>query len=53
VPRLVLLHWWSRAKQFLSVKTVEMTLTKTYRKLGIRSRAQLPSRLDDLDACEG
>jgi DNA-binding CsgD family transcriptional regulator len=33
------------AQLFLSVKTVEATLTRTYRKLGIRSRAQLASGL--------
>ncbi|MEW5808622.1 MAG: AAA family ATPase [Actinomycetota bacterium] len=32
---------------FLSPKTVEMNLSKVYRKLGIRSRAQLHSRLQD------
>ncbi|MCG7592727.1 LuxR family transcriptional regulator [Mycobacterium sp. PSTR-4-N] len=32
---------------FLSPKTVEMNLSKVYRKLGIRSRAQLHSRLRD------
>ncbi|MGE5830591.1 MAG: helix-turn-helix transcriptional regulator, partial [Micromonosporaceae bacterium] len=30
---------------FLSVKTVEATLTRIYRKLGVRSRTQLSSRL--------
>jgi DNA-binding CsgD family transcriptional regulator len=30
---------------FLSVKTVEATLTRVYRKLGVRSRTQLSSRL--------
>lgn len=33
------------AKMFLSVKTVEATLTRIYRKLGVRSRTQLSSRL--------
>ena len=30
---------------FLSVKTVEASLTRIYRKLGVRSRAQLASLL--------
>ena len=30
---------------YLSVKTVEATLTRVYRKLGVRSRTQLSSRL--------
>ncbi|MEH3138859.1 MAG: LuxR C-terminal-related transcriptional regulator [Mycobacterium kyogaense] len=34
-------------KLFLSPKTVEMNLSKVYRKLGIRSRAQLHRRLQD------
>jgi DNA-binding CsgD family transcriptional regulator len=38
------------AEQFLALKTVEMTLSKVYRKLGIRSRAQLHSRLDGADS---
>ena len=33
------------AQMFLSVKTVEATLTRVYRKLGVRSRTQLSSRL--------
>lgn len=33
---------------FLSPKTVEMNLSKVYRKLGIRSRAQLHTRLHDM-----
>jgi DNA-binding CsgD family transcriptional regulator/tetratricopeptide (TPR) repeat protein len=33
---------------FLSVKTVEATLTRVYRKLGVRSRTQLSSRLVNL-----
>ena len=32
-------------RMFLSVKTVEATLTRMYRKLGVRSRTQLSSRL--------
>jgi DNA-binding CsgD family transcriptional regulator len=32
-------------RMFLSVKTVEATLTRIYRKLGVRSRTQLSSRL--------
>ena len=32
-------------RMFLSVKTVEATLTRMYRKLGVRSRTQLTSRL--------
>jgi DNA-binding NarL/FixJ family response regulator len=34
---------------YLSVKTVEATLTRVYRKLGVRSRTQLSSRLPALD----
>jgi DNA-binding NarL/FixJ family response regulator len=34
---------------FLSVKTVEATLTRVYRKLGVRSRTQLSSRLPAAD----
>ncbi|WP_344088028.1 AAA family ATPase [Luedemannella helvata] len=33
------------AQLFLSIKTVEATLTRVYRKLGVRSRTQLSSRL--------
>jgi DNA-binding NarL/FixJ family response regulator len=33
---------------YLSVKTVEATLTRIYRKLGVRSRTQLSSRLPDV-----
>ncbi|MFK3985605.1 AAA family ATPase [Micromonospora sp. NPDC050397] len=33
------------AELFVSVKTVEATLTRVYRKLGVRSRTQLSSRL--------
>ena len=33
------------AQLFLSVKTVEATLTRVYRRLGVRSRTQLASRL--------
>lgn len=33
------------SRMFLSVKTVEATLTRIYRKLGVRSRTQLSSRL--------
>lgn len=33
------------ARMFLSVKTVEAALTRVYRKLGVRSRTQLSSRL--------
>jgi DNA-binding CsgD family transcriptional regulator len=35
------------AQLFLSVKTVEASLTRIYRKLGVRSRTQLSSRLTD------
>jgi DNA-binding CsgD family transcriptional regulator len=38
------------AEQFLALKTVEMTLSSVYRKLGIRSRAQLHSRLNGEDS---
>jgi len=38
------------AEQFLALKTVEMTLSNVYRKLGIRSRAQLHPRLDGADS---
>jgi DNA-binding CsgD family transcriptional regulator len=37
------------AEQFLAVKTVEMTLSNVYRKLGIRSRTQLRPWLDGGD----
>jgi DNA-binding CsgD family transcriptional regulator len=37
---------------YLSVKTVEATLTRVYRKLGVRSRTQLSSRLSGLDVPE-
>ena len=33
------------AALFLSVKTVEVTLTRVYRKLGVRSRTELAARL--------
>jgi DNA-binding CsgD family transcriptional regulator len=33
------------AAQFVSVKTVEVTLTRVYRKLGVRSRAELAATL--------
>jgi DNA-binding NarL/FixJ family response regulator len=33
-------------RAFLSVKTVEATLTRVYRKLGARSRASLARALD-------
>ncbi|NMO51503.1 AAA family ATPase [Actinoplanes sp. TBRC 11911] len=35
------------SRLYLSVKTVEATLTRVYRKLGVRSRTQLSSRLSD------
>ena len=35
---------------FISVKTVEVNLTRIYRKLDIRSRAELGRRIDRLDA---
>jgi hypothetical protein len=35
------------------VKTVEATLTRVYRKLGVRSRTQLSLRLAALDAAGG
>lgn len=37
------------ASLFVSVKTVEMNLTRAYRKLGIRSRARLSQRLAELE----
>ena len=37
------------AELFLSVKTVEMNLSSSYRKLGIRSRAELTARIDATD----
>jgi DNA-binding NarL/FixJ family response regulator len=36
------------AALFISTKTVESTLSNVYRKLGIRSRAELGRRLDQL-----
>ncbi|GGL16633.1 helix-turn-helix transcriptional regulator [Mangrovihabitans endophyticus] len=38
---------------YLSVKTVEATLTRVYRKLGVRSRTQLSSRLRTADIGSG
>jgi DNA-binding NarL/FixJ family response regulator len=38
---------------YLSVKTVEATLTRVYRKLAVRSRTQLSLRLAALDAASG
>ena len=38
---------------YLSVKTVEATLTRVYRKLGVRSRTQLTSRLGHTDPFGG
>jgi DNA-binding CsgD family transcriptional regulator len=38
---------------FISPKTVQWNLSKVYRKLGIRSRAELPARLAALAAEEG
>ena len=38
---------------FLSVKTIEATLTRVYRKLGVRSRTQLSSKLLAGDALGG
>jgi DNA-binding CsgD family transcriptional regulator len=35
------------ATLFLSVKTVEITLTRVYRKLGVRSRTELAARMAD------
>ncbi|WP_067500816.1 LuxR family transcriptional regulator [Actinoplanes sp. TFC3] len=35
------------ARMFLSVKTVEATLTRVYRKMGVRSRTQLLQRLPE------
>lgn len=40
------------AELFLAPKTVEMTLSSVYRKLSIRSRAQLHRRLTELDTRE-
>ena len=37
---------------YLSVKTVEATLTRVYRKLGVRSRTQLSSRLAVAEAAQ-
>ncbi|BFU44560.1 AAA family ATPase [Krasilnikovia sp. MM14-A1004] len=38
---------------FLSVKTVEATLTRVYRKVGVRSRTQLSSRLTGMGLVPG
>jgi DNA-binding CsgD family transcriptional regulator len=40
------------AAMFISPKTVEVNLTRTYRKLGIRSRAQLAAALDAATATQ-
>jgi DNA-binding CsgD family transcriptional regulator len=40
------------AELFLSQKTVEMNLSRVYRKLGIRSRAQLHARLNAVETRE-
>ncbi|GLW28434.1 helix-turn-helix transcriptional regulator [Actinoplanes regularis] len=37
------------SRLYLSVKTVEATLTRVYRKLGVRSRTQLSSRLQAIE----
>jgi DNA-binding NarL/FixJ family response regulator len=37
------------AELFIAEKTVEMNLSRTYRKLGIRSRAQLSAALRNDD----
>jgi DNA-binding NarL/FixJ family response regulator len=37
------------AKLFVSVNTVEKTLTRVYSKLGVHSRIELAKRLPDLD----
>ncbi|HXH97645.1 MAG TPA: LuxR C-terminal-related transcriptional regulator, partial [Gaiellaceae bacterium] len=36
------------AQLFLSVKTVELTLTRVYRKLGVRNRAELAARFPEI-----
>ena len=41
------------AALFVSVKTVEVHLSRIYRKLDIRSRAELARRLDHLDDRDG
>jgi DNA-binding CsgD family transcriptional regulator len=41
------------AALFMSPKTVEANLTRTYRKLGVRSRAQLAARITELVQTEG
>jgi DNA-binding CsgD family transcriptional regulator len=38
------------AELFMSVKTMEANLTRIYRKLSVRSRTELASRLNTLDA---
>ncbi len=37
------------AKLFISAKTVEATLARVYRKLGIRSRADLEQHVDSTE----
>jgi DNA-binding NarL/FixJ family response regulator len=37
------------AKLFISPKTVEHNIGRIYRKLGIRTRAELGRRIDELD----
>jgi DNA-binding NarL/FixJ family response regulator len=40
------------ATMFISLKTVDHNLTRIYRKLGIRSRAELGRRIDGLALTE-
>ena len=44
--------FWDNSNIFISAKTVEANLARVYRKLGIRSRAELGARMADLQRDE-